>query len=538
MSYQVLARKWRPKRFEDVVGQVHVTRSLQNSLGLEKLAHAYLFTGTRGVGKTSIARLFGKAIRCENRGVDLNPCLECISCKDIEAGNSLDYQEIDGASNNSVDNVRELIENVRYLPARGTHKIYVIDEVHMLSTAAFNALLKTLEEPPAHVIFLFATTEAHKLLGTILSRCQRFDFKSVPVETLSSHLKMIIESEQIKFTDTALINRLASYGKGSVRDALSLLDQVLSLAGEGTIDETVFFQSLGLARAESIRDLLGYIVNEKPLEASSLFQQLLQENIDLKRIIDQMLEAFYEVIQQIDTPNDIYAKDLLPADALTGVTFAELFWIYETFIKDCEWALQSPGPDKVVDLVLQKLARRRQILQPDRALIPSGPSVTTPVKKKESSINTMKLKIANPSFEALVSHMGNDAIAIRGNLAMGNFIESPRLTDDGVSLVLGFHKKDTMPREYLQDPEVMPKFRSKVADHFGVSSDKTQIKIVAVEEEEAVEMGFVGLAENDEKKHQAQINEKREKLLNDPYVKEAEKLFGAKVDKVVLKDER
>lgn len=538
MSYQVLARKWRPKRFEDVVGQEHVTRSLQNSLRSGKLAHAYLFTGTRGVGKTSIARLFGKAIRCENRGVDLNPCLECISCKDIEAGNSLDYQEIDGASNNSVDNVRELIENVRYLPARGTHKIYVIDEVHMLSTAAFNALLKTLEEPPAHVIFLFATTEAHKLLGTILSRCQRFDFKSVPADVLSAHLKMIIEKEKIHFADSGLIDRLASYGKGSVRDALSLLDQVLSLAGEGAISESVFFQSLGLARAESIRDLLGYIIAENPLEASKLFQQLLQENIDLKRIIDQMLEAFYEVIQQIDAPSNIYAADLLPAGSLNGVTFAEVFWIYETFIKDCEWALQSPGPDKVVDLVLQKLARRRQILQPDRALIPSNGTVATPAKKKVTSIETAKPKVANPSFEALVDHMGNDAIAIRGNLAMGNFIESPRMTDDGVSLVLGFHAKDTMPREYLQDSEVMPKFRTKVADHFGVTPEKTMIKIVAVSEEEAAKISFIGLSEREEKKYQAQINEKRERLLNDPYVKEAEKLFGAKVDKVVLKDER
>ena len=251
MSYQVLARKWRPKRFEEVVGQEHVTRSLQNSLKSAKLAHAYLFTGTRGVGKTTIARLFGKAIRCENRGPDMNPCLQCNPCKDIESAYSLDYQEIDGASNNSVDNVRELIENVRYLPAIGSHKIYVIDEVHMLSTAAFNALLKTLEEPPEHVIFIFATTEAQKLLGTILSRCQRFDLRNVPVDVLTAHLKVIIQKESIKFSDERFIERLAVYGKGSVRDALSLLDQVLSLAGEGPITDAVFFPSLGLARCYS-----------------------------------------------------------------------------------------------------------------------------------------------------------------------------------------------------------------------------------------------------------------------------------------------
>lgn len=543
MSYQVLARKWRPKRFEDVVGQQHVTRSLQNSLKSGKLAHAYLFTGTRGVGKTSIARLFGKAIRCENRGPDMNPCLQCISCKDIETAHSLDYQEIDGASNNSVDNVRELIENVRYLPARGQHKIYVIDEVHMLSTAAFNALLKTLEEPPEHVIFLFATTEAHKLLGTILSRCQRFDFKSVPVNVLSAHLKMIAAKEGIRFSDERFIERLATYGKGSVRDALSLLDQVLSLAGEGIIDEAIFFQSLGLARAGAIKDLLGHTLLERPLEASAVFRNLLQENIDLKRIVDQMLEAFYEVIQKIDSPQEAYAQELLPPDALKGVTFAEVFWIYETFIKDWEWAMNSPSPERVMDLVIQKLARRRQILQPDRALIHSKVSVaeapvppkavTTPAPVAQAA--PVKPKVPNPSYDALVEYMGS-AITIRGNLEMGNFLEAPQFSDDGVSIVIGFPEKDTMPREYLQDAEVMTKFRGKVAEHFGVKADKTFIKLVAVDEEEAGRIGFVSLGERETKKQQNQVKEKREKLLNDPYVKEAEKLFGAKVDKVILKD--
>lgn len=539
MSYQVLARKWRPKRFEDVVGQQHVTRSLQNSLKSEKLAHAYLFTGTRGVGKTSIARLFGKAIRCENRGVDMNPCLQCVSCKDIESGHSLDYQEIDGASNNSVDNVRELIENVRYLPARGTHKIYVIDEVHMLSTAAFNALLKTLEEPPEHVIFLFATTEAHKLLGTILSRCQRFDFKNVPVAELTAHLKSIVQKEGIRFTDERFIERLAIYGKGSVRDALSLLDQVLSLAGEGAITEAVFFQSLGLARAGAIRDLLGHIILERPLEASQLLQQLLMENLDLKRIVDQMLEGFYEIIQRIDHPAEVYAHDLLPKDALKGVTFAELFWLYETFVKDYEWASVGPSPDKVLDLVLQKLARRRQILQPDRSLIQQSVTPSTlsaaAVRPVPQTV-TAPPRIANPSFDALVASLGTDALTIRGNLEMGNFIEVPKYTDDGVSVVIGFHEQDVLPREFLQDSEVLPKLRTKVAEHFGVKAEHTSIKLVALSSEEAQQMSFVSLAERESKKHQTQIKEKRERLLNDPYIKEAEKLFGAKVDKVILKD--
>lgn len=462
----------------------------------------------------------------------MNPCLRCVACQDIDAGHSLDYQEIDGASNNSVDNIRDLIENVRYLPARGEHKIYVIDEVHMLSTPAFNALLKTLEEPPAHVIFIFATTEAHKLLGTILSRCQRFDFKSVPVDVLSQHLHAIIQKEGIRFTEPKFVRLLAEYGKGSVRDALSLLDQVLSLAGDAPINEEIFFQSLGLARAGAIRDLLGHVIQERPMDASRLFQQLLQENIELKRILDQVLESLHGIIQSIDNPAHAYAQDLLPPGTLNGVSFAELFWVYETLVKDVEWALNAPSSEKVVDVVLQKLARRRQILQPDRALIPAE-QTAAPVKKKPEPV---KPKTPNPSFEALVESMGIDAPTIKGNLEMGNFLEAPVLTDEGLRLVIGFRDVDTLPRDYLQDTDVMPKFKTKVGAHFGVPAEKVSIKMRAVPADEAATTGFEGLAEKYARKHQDDVAQKRERLLNDPYVKEAEKLFGTKVDKVILKD--
>jgi DNA polymerase-3 subunit gamma/tau len=534
MSYQVLARKWRPKKFEEVVGQEHVTRSLQNALRSGKLAHAYLFTGTRGVGKTSIARLFAKAVRCENRATDMNPCLKCISCKDIEVGNSLDYQEIDGASNNSVDNVRELIENVRYLPARGTKKIYVIDEVHMLSTAAFNALLKTLEEPPEHALFLFATTDPHKLLGTVLSRCHRFDFKSVPTDLLTSHLQNVATKEGIRFSDPRLIRRLASYGKGSVRDALSLFDQVLSLAGEGAIDEAVFFQSLGLARAGAIRDLVGHVLVERPLEASELMRGLLQENIDLKRIVDQVLDAFYEIIQRIDNPSEVYAQDLLPHDSLKGITFAELFWAYETFAKDCEWAMVSPSPEKVVDLILQKIARRRQILQPDRSLVQK--ETTEPAQKKTPPKPAGPT--LNPSFEALVSSLGHEAPTIRANLELGNFIETPRQADDGIKLTIGFPEHSPIAKDYLSDAEVFAKLRSKAADFYGVGPDRLNIKLVTVTQAQMTKMGFQSIHDRDTARSENDLRQRRERLLNDPFVKEAEKLFNAKVDKVVLKDEQ
>ncbi len=536
MTYQVLARKWRPKRFEEVVGQEHVTRSLSNALRTGKLAHAYLLTGTRGVGKTTIARLFAKAIRCEARGADMNPCGQCVSCMDIEHGHSLDYQEIDGASHNSVDNIRDLIENVRYLPARGTHKIYVIDEVHMLSTAAFNALLKTLEEPPAHVLFVFATTDIRKVLDTVLSRCQRFDFKNVSVDVLTGHVQMVATKEGIIFESPALIKKLAEYGRGSVRDTLSLFDQVLSLAGGKKIDEEVFYQALGLARTGALRDLLGHVLLERPLEASAAFQSLLMENIDLKRLVEQLLDTFYAIIQKVDHPTDIYQAGLLPQDSLQGITYAELFWMYETFTKDCQWGLVSSAPEKVIDLTLQKLSRRRQILKPDRSLIRHDNTVSTATPVKTPSPAPKKAQ-PEARLEVVLAAL-EAAPTIKANLELGDFLEKPRFVEDTLHVTIGFPAEEPMPKDYLQDSDVAPKFRAELARFYGVEVNKLAVKLVSVSQEEAMKTGFTTVHQRDSKSQAAEVENRRERLLNAPYVKEAERLFNAKVDKVILKDSK
>src|SRR5690606_11167788 len=229
MSYLVLARKWRPKRFAELVGQEHVVRALSNALDSGRVHHAYLFTGTRGVGKTTIARIFAKSLNCE-RGTGADPCGECETCLAIDAGRYIDLLEIDAASNTGVDNVRELIENAQYMPSRGRYKVYLIDEVHMLSKQAFNALLKTLEEPPEHVKFLFATTDPEKLLVTVLSRCLQFNLKRLDEDQISGQIAKILEAEGIA-AEPGAVRQLARAADGSLRDGLSLLDQAIAYTG-------------------------------------------------------------------------------------------------------------------------------------------------------------------------------------------------------------------------------------------------------------------------------------------------------------------
>lgn len=229
MSYLVLARKWRPKRFAELVGQEHVVRALSNALESGRLHHAFLFTGTRGVGKTTIARIFAKSLNCE-QGTSADPCGRCTACLDIDVGRYIDLLEIDAASNTGVDDVREMIENAQYMPSRGKFKVYLIDEVHMLSKAAFNALLKTLEEPPPHVKFLLATTDPQKLPVTVLSRCLQFNLKRLDEEQIQRQIAKILTAEQITADDAAIIE-LSKAADGSLRDGLSLLDQAIAYAG-------------------------------------------------------------------------------------------------------------------------------------------------------------------------------------------------------------------------------------------------------------------------------------------------------------------
>ena len=286
--YQVLYRKYRPKVFSDVYGQDHVTSTLINEIKENRISHAYLFTGSRGTGKTTCAKILAKAVNCEH-GENGEPCNECEICRGLDAGTIYDVVEIDAASNNGVDNIRDLREEANYTPSRGRYRVYIIDEVHMLSTGAFNALLKTLEEPPAHVIFILATTEVHKLPATILSRCQRFDFKRIQPETMAKRLCQVAELENMKLDNDAaiLISRIAD---GGMRDALSILDQC---AGRGkAIDSKLVSEIAGIAGREALYELSDAICNQDSSAALNVISDLHQNSYDMERLCVEMINHF------------------------------------------------------------------------------------------------------------------------------------------------------------------------------------------------------------------------------------------------------
>lgn len=284
MGYTALYRKFRPDTFSDVKGQDHIVKTLKNQIGADRIGHAYLFCGTRGTGKTSIAKIFAKAVNCEHP-VDGNPCNECASCRAIAAGASMNVIEIDAASNNGVDNIREIREEVTYRPTQGRYKVYIIDEVHMLSIGAFNALLKTLEEPPSYVIFILATTEAHKIPVTILSRCQRYDFRRISQDTILERLQELMAAEHVEAEERAL-RYIAKKGDGSLRDSLSLLDQCIAFYLGETLTYDRVLDVLGAVDTEVFSDLLRKILKEDLVSVISTLEKLIMQGRDLTQFVN------------------------------------------------------------------------------------------------------------------------------------------------------------------------------------------------------------------------------------------------------------
>ncbi len=320
MAYEVLARKWRPRQFADVVGQDHVIQTLTNAIKKNRVAHAYLFVGPRGIGKTSIARIFAKALNCK-KGMTPNPCDQCDACNEITAGSSLDVHELDAASNRGIDEIRALRDTIKYMPTQ-RFKIYIIDEVHMLTTEAFNALLKTLEEPPAHIKFFMATTEPQKIPATILSRCQRFDLRRIPSGLLIERLRLIAQSEGVKIDDDAVL-AVARAAEGGLRDAESALDQLISFQGNDIHEQDVL-SVFGLVSRQTLESLSTALLQG---DISSVIQQvedLDKSGKDMQRLMQELLEHSRNLLVYLQAGSGLAALDLTPAQVTTLKTQAPL----------------------------------------------------------------------------------------------------------------------------------------------------------------------------------------------------------------------
>ncbi len=523
MAYKVLARKYRPRIFDEVVGQEHVVRSLRNAVLNQKVGHAYLLTGTRGIGKTTVARIVAKALKCLDRRPDGNPCLECMSCLGIDDGSSMDFIEIDGASNNSVDNIRQLVDNVQYLPIQGDYKVYVIDEVHMLSNSAFNALLKTLEEPPKHVIFIFATTDPQKLLGTVLSRCQRFDFKNAAVDDLVAHVKSIAVQENAKFADDEIIRQLALQGKGSVRDTLSLFDQLLSYSGDGVINEDIMIMALGLPRSSSLTEILTAIFEGDVKNLSKIFRALLHENVELKNLAYSIVDRLYEIIHFMDDADELRRRELIDPAVLEDLSASELFWIFENLSRDMRDSLNSILPEKVCEIMLQKIALRRTFFQ------------------KEEKKNRVKPVVKNKSrsWVDFLDFVKGSNLALVANLEQGNLLGPLKIEPslDGVyEIELAFLEKARVFYDFVTADDVRKKIVNRFAVFCDVSEEKVRLRITLLGFNDERASSFLSRADILKEEHDKLIQEKKDAIENHPAVKDAQRIFNTKVKKVVVNE--
>ena len=531
-SYVVLARKWRPKQFSDVVGQNHIVRTLINAIRSQRIHQAYLFTGSRGIGKTSIARIFAKVLRCEQiqdkNGIP-HSCDECASCKEVTQGNSMDVIEIDGASNNGVEAIREIRENAVYMPATGKHKIYIIDEVHMLTTAAFNALLKTLEEPPAHVIFIFATTEAHKIPATILSRCQRFDYRRVTLTQIQTRLEEVIQDEKITSEEGAL-SLIARAAEGSMRDALSLLDQSIAFSGTSLSIQSVR-ESIGLIEGQSILEILKNVFNRKPLEALQRVDQVFQQGHDLRLLTKNIIEFIHATLLAkigapkllgIELSNEEWSEIQLIAQ-LKPIEEIEL--IFQVLSQGMEWISRSSQPKIVLDVLLIKCASAE-------ALITLDSGSTSPLQRPTTPTPTPRLEqVISPSpektWENFIGHVKKSRPLLASLLENASNNKVPSLTamTQDREFTIYFAPENIYFREQLQSRIYQEQLANLTREYFGSA---IHLKI------ELKNMGESLTAKKAREKIEHEKSMK-EKIQQHPIILEAKSLFGGELTSIDLK---
>ena len=580
MSYQVIARKWRPQSFSDVVGQNHITQTLSNALKNGRLPHALLFTGPRGTGKTSSARILAKALRCPN-AVNFVPCNECDSCKEITAGGSVDVMEIDGASNNGVDAIRELRDTVAFMPSSGKYKIYIIDEVHMLSTSAFNALLKTLEEPPSHVVFIMATTEVHKIPQTILSRCQRFDFRRIPTKQITERLKTICDREGVQAEEEALWV-VARQGDGSMRDSQSLLDQVITFAAGpltrlnvveilGLTDRTLLFEALESLMTRSTKSILAVI--EKIAAAGFEPNLFSQDLLEMIRNLLLVKVAEGEAVNMLEMPDSELAALTEMSERMSE---EDIHMLFDMALKGANEIPRAQDPRIVLEVTLLRMASAPKI-HDLRTLLANGPGtsnsaggarhytppVTPSVKghskfqesqkvpEVPSGLEKMKAMVENKAPVAKKPEAPAAAAVVeekRPQIAVGatsperwvNFVDLIRqddalfaakvenllfVKDEGKLISVAVPVKLTFLKDQMADTQVRKKLQGYIDSHWGAgySFEVLMSRDQVGESAQALVQKKVQLAED----------EIRNQIAENPMVKAAQEAFQGQIKSIV-----
>jgi len=531
MSYLVFARKWRPKSFNEVIGQAHIATTLKNAISLGRVGHAYLFSGPRGIGKTSTARILAKALNCA-KGPTPNPCNVCDSCREISDGRSLDVMEIDGASNRGIEQIRQLRENVKFAPAKSRFKIYIIDEVHQITTDGFNALLKTLEEPPAHVKFIFATTQAHKVLPTILSRCQRFDFRPLPSSAIVEKLKQIIKAEKLKVTEEAVLYIARSSG-GSMRDAESTLDQLASFC-QGQVELETVTSVLGMVDLDLLEEVSQNIIERKTPEALALIEKVINQGKDLSQFISSLMEHFRNIlVTKIVGSNNSRNLIDLPQERLAriseqgkGLSLEEIFYVFNVLVRVQEGLRSALSSRVLVEMGIIKLTQREnfssleEILSRLAALEQRLGKAKVPVENNpgpsqfeaEPEFPQTPSGGLNENWRSLLQEIKKEKMFVATALEMG---ESRGIKDK--VLTVAFSEKHNFYKESLEHSENKELIEAKAKKVFG---DDLEIRFILDKN--------LGTETAQERQRLSQVSKKASAA---PIIQSALKIFGGRIVK-------